>query len=265
MILWTVGIEVQFYLLFPLFLRILDTRGPRPILLFVVCLAVFRTLAAATTSGVDLHQLTYFSLVGRIDQFLIGMLAAWLFPRVRDRVGHVGLVATTALVALAALWSFNQLRGIAEPGLWRTLWVDVEGLVWALVILTYVATPRFGRGRLSVGLAWLGERSYGIYLLHMPVIFLVSMRGWGVDVGGPVVNATLTALVLVLPCTIVLATLSFAGIEAPFLSLRRRYVAPPLHDGSGAPLRPRPTARPLMSPRGSSRMAEQPVGRPSAG
>ena len=91
MILWTVGIEVQFYLLFPLFLRILDNRGPRPLVLFVLCMAVFRTLAALTTSGVDLHQLTYFSIAGRIDQFLIGMLAAWLFPRIRAPGGPHGV------------------------------------------------------------------------------------------------------------------------------------------------------------------------------
>jgi peptidoglycan/LPS O-acetylase OafA/YrhL len=249
MILWTVGVEVQFYLLFPLFLRILDRRGPRPLVLFVLCMAVFRTLAALTTSGVDLHQLTYFSLAGRIDQFLIGMLAAWLFPRVRDRIGHAGFATLAGLVVLATLWAFNQVHGMAEPQIWRTVWVDVEALVWAMVILTYVSTARFGRGRISAGLAWTGERSYGLYLLHMPVIYLVSLRGWGIEVGGPVVSATVTALVLVLPCSIALATLSFAAIESPFLSLRRRYVAPPLRTRVEVPPHERAGTDPAASRR----------------
>ena len=107
----------------------------------------------------------------------------------------------------------------------------------------------------------MGERSYGIYLLHMPVIFLVSVRGWGIDVGGPVVSATLTALAVVLPCSILLATLSFAGIEAPFLSLRRRYVAPTVH----ARAAPQAAMDLSAGSRAIPRVPAQPVGAPPVG
>jgi peptidoglycan/LPS O-acetylase OafA/YrhL len=239
LVLWTVGVELQFYLVFPFFLRLLDKHGARPILLFIGCMAVLRTLAALTApSGFDLNQMTYYSLVGRIDQFLIGMLAAYYFPRLRTLLGHVWAVAAAATAVIAVLWWFNQVHGYADPGVWRTVWVDVEGVAWAALLVSYVGLARTGRGRLSVTLAWLGERSYGLYLLHMPVIYLVAYRGWHLDLGsGAVVDATATALLLVLPVALALATLTFAAVEQPFLSLRRRYVVeearPP------APLPPR--------------------------
>jgi peptidoglycan/LPS O-acetylase OafA/YrhL len=65
-----------------------------------------------------------------------------------------------------------------------------------------------------------------MYLLHMAVITVLLVRGWTLDVpGGVVVDAVVTGLVIVMPCTVALAALGFASVERPFLSLRRRYVA----------------------------------------
>jgi peptidoglycan/LPS O-acetylase OafA/YrhL len=160
------------------------------------------------------------------------------------------------------LWCFNQLHGYAEAPLWRTVWVDVEALVWAAVVITYVGAARFVGGRASACLAWLGERSYGMYLLHMPLIYLLCQRGWGVSLGaGPFIDAAVTALVVVLPASVLLATLSFAAVEQPFLSLRRRYVGPDSETGA-APVPPavsRAAADALPRPR----LTEHPVKHPS--
>lgn len=227
-VLWTIGVELQFYAVFPFFLRLLSTRGPRPIVLFIAFMVAVRILAAMTApAGLDYNQMTYFSIVGRIDQFLIGMLAAYFFVDLKKYLGRVWVTIAAMGVVVAALWVFNQMHGYAEPGLFRTVWVDVEGLIWAAVLVTYVGTERFGRGRLSAALAWTGERSYGIYLLHMPLVYLVLYRDLRLDLPwGSVVDATVTTMVLVVPAVILLATLSYAAVEQPFLSLRRKYVAP---------------------------------------
>jgi peptidoglycan/LPS O-acetylase OafA/YrhL len=226
-VLWTIGVELQFYLVFPFFLRLLTTRGPRPIVLFILFMVVVRILAALTApAGLDYNQMTYFSIVGRIDQFLIGMLAAYFFLDLKKYLGRAWVTGVAMGVVVGALWVFNQMHGYAEPGLFRTVWVDVEGLIWAAVLVSYVGTERFGRGRLSTALAWAGERSYGIYLLHMPLIYLVLYRDWRFELTGrSVVDATITTLVLVVPAVMLLASLSYAAVEQPFLSLRRKYVA----------------------------------------
>jgi peptidoglycan/LPS O-acetylase OafA/YrhL len=224
-VLWTIGVEVQFYLLFPFFLRLLNNRGPRPLVQFIALMAVLRVVAALATPGIDYSQVTYYSLVGRIDQFLIGMLAAYAFPHVRRFVGRPWVVAAALSLVAGALFTYSKVHGQVEPGMWRMVWVDVEALLWAMVLVSYVSTARFSRGRLSKALAWAGERSYGTYLLHMSLIQIVLVRGWKLDVpGGGFVDSLVTGLVVVLPCSVLFAALSFMAVEQPFLSLRRRYV-----------------------------------------
>ena len=257
-VLWTIGVELQFYMLFPFFLRLLTNRGARPLVQFIVLMAALRIVAALATPGLDLKQLTYYSIVGRIDQFLIGMLAAYAFPHLRRFVGRMWVAAIATALVVGGLWAFHRLNGWYEPHIWRTVWVDAEGLLWAFLLVSYVGTARFARGRIATALSWAGERSYGMYLLHMAVITVLLVRGWTLDVpGGVVVDAVVTGLVIVMPCTVALAALGFASVERPFLSLRRRYVvatpetAPPVAATPVAvaaePVRPRaelPSPRP---------------------
>jgi peptidoglycan/LPS O-acetylase OafA/YrhL len=224
-VLWTIGVELQFYFLFPFFLRLLNNRGPKQLLQFIGLMAAVRIVASLATHGLDYNHITYYSIVGRIDQFLIGMLAAYYFPRLRPYLGRIWVVALAVAAVGSALWAFNQVHGWAEPRIWRTVWVDAEALLWATVLVSYVGTARFARGRLSKALSWGGERSYGMYLLHMVVIQMLLTRGWLLHVtGGRVIDAMLTGLLVVLPGVLLLATLSFSAVERPFLSLRRRYV-----------------------------------------
>jgi peptidoglycan/LPS O-acetylase OafA/YrhL len=223
--LWTVGVEIQFYLLFPFFLRLLNSRGPRPLLQFIALMVVLRVMAALATPGIDYKQLTYFSIVGRIDQFLIGMLAAYAFPHVRRFVGRPWVAGIALAVVSGGLLAFHRLHGWSEPHLWRTVWVDVEAGLWALFVVSYVGTARFARGRLSRALSWAGERSYGMYLLHVALLEVLFTQGWRIDApGGPLVDTVVNGLLIVLPCVTVLAALCYSAVERPFLSLRRRYV-----------------------------------------
>jgi peptidoglycan/LPS O-acetylase OafA/YrhL len=225
-VLWAVGVELQFYLIFPFFLRLLNERGPRPLVMFVLTMAVLRIVAAMSAQpGLDYDHLTYYSLVGRIDQFLLGMLAAYFFPHVRRHLGRIWVVAIAMVTTVGTLFVYNKLHGHAEPHLWRAVWVDIEGLVWGFTLVSYVATARFGRGRMSRALAWGGERSYGLYLLHVPLLYVVMFRGWVLDVpGGWFFDTAVTGLLVVLPLAVAISALSFAAVEQPFLSLRRRYV-----------------------------------------
>jgi peptidoglycan/LPS O-acetylase OafA/YrhL len=236
-VLWTIGVELQFYLLFPFFLRMLNSHGPRPLLKFIALMAVLRVVAALGMPEINYTQLTYFSIVGRIDQFLIGMLAAYAFPHVRRFLGRAWVAGIALATVAGGLWVYHQLHGWYEPHLWRAVWVDIEAVLWAGLLVSYVGTARFARGRLSGMLSWAGERSYGMYLLHAAVIHALFARGWTVNVpGGHVVDSVVTGLVVVLPCVLLLAALTYSTVEQPFLSLRRRYVGPAtIAAGTGLP------------------------------
>ncbi|WP_199423602.1 acyltransferase family protein [Actinotalea solisilvae] len=223
---WAVAVELQFYLLFPFLLHLLNRHGPGALVRLVLAMVALRGLAwALAPETLDVNGMTYYSIVGRIDQFLLGMLAGWVFVRrARPRSAPLLLVGGS-LAVLALLWVFNQLSGYSRPTWWRMVWVDAEGAAWAVVIVALTWVVGSHAGRVSRAVAAVGERSYSIYLLHFVLVSLVATHDalW-VRIGGPVTSALATGLVVVLPLTVLLSWLTYAAIERPFLRMRGTYV-----------------------------------------
>lgn len=224
---WAVSVELQFYLLFPFLLRLLNKSGPLVLLRLIAAFLALRTLVLFAQPGVDLNRLTYFSLLGRIDQFLLGMLAAWVFARRRSWI-KAWLLPLSGAAAVAMLWGFNQRHGFAEPDGWRVVWVDVEGLVWALFIVSYVAVFEQRRGAVTRALARVGEVSFSVYLLHYAVVVGVVTTAHHLIVGTPgtLSSGFLSGVLVALPITLGLAVITYSAIEKPFLNLRVKYVLP---------------------------------------
>jgi peptidoglycan/LPS O-acetylase OafA/YrhL len=128
---------------------------------------------------------------------------------------------------VAALTVFNHVQGFVAQRTWRLAWIDVEGGLWALVILTYVATCR-STNLLSRATAKVGELSFSIYLLHPLVIALIIRRDWWVWLPSrsPVDNAFLTTVLVLLPLLLICSTATYYGVEQPFLRMRMKYLRP---------------------------------------
>lgn len=223
---WAVAVEMQFYLVFPLLLRLLQRSGPLALIRLLVAVATLRAMAWVLSPGaLDMRELTYFSLVGRIDQFLLGMLAGWWFLRRPSRRAASAVLLGGVAAVLVLLQVFNELGGMRTGAWWRVFWVDAEGLAWAAVVVGYTILLAQRSGRVSRAVAAVGERSYSMYLLHFVIVVSVAAHpSWWIHVGGPVSTAFVTGLVLVLPATVLLSVLMFAGVERPFLQMRGSYV-----------------------------------------
>ena len=229
---WTVAVEFQFYLLFPFLLVLLERHGQGLFWRMIVLLVGLRLIMALLGEGVQ--ALSYWTIAGRMDQFLIGMLAGrWyaLNPAAVRRLGWQLAPAAIGLVAL--LYGFNQLGGWPAMTWWKALWPTVEALAWGWFILAYLPASQALPPNVGRAIAGIGRVSFSIYLLHDLVIEVVSTHRLALRVtGNPYVDAMATTAVLVVPITLCLAAFSFATIEAPFLGLRRRYLDDP----------PRPTS-----------------------
>src|SRR4029077_2424257 len=102
---------------------------------------------------------------------------------------------------------FRQMQDFS-PTLWRG--GDIAAAFCFAVLIAAVAHPATGIGE-ALGVAplpWLGERSYGIYLWHLPIILLLRP---GVDIAwtGPGVIFLQAAIV------VTAAALSFHFLEQP--------------------------------------------------
>jgi peptidoglycan/LPS O-acetylase OafA/YrhL len=222
---WSVPVELQFYLVFPFLMLLLRRQGPKQVALFALAATVLRSLVLLTQG--DLAYTVSYTIMGRIDEFLAGMLASY-YAATRRPMRPAWLVVILPL-ATASLWFYNQHDGWSSNAAWKVLWPTVQGLIWASFIVCYLPLSRRLPELISRFLAALGEVSYSTYLLHFVLVAAVASRLTPAMATGPHGAMRLTMLLsclFVLPASIILARLTFAAIEQPFLSLRVRYVTP---------------------------------------
>lgn len=100
-VIWTVAVEFQFYLMFPLLLTILQKDdGSKNILLMLLAFCVIR-LTLTMFIGPKLYWNSYHTLLGRMDQFLLGMLVArWTIRLELSRVIALPLLLVGLLMII---------------------------------------------------------------------------------------------------------------------------------------------------------------------
>lgn len=225
---WTITIELHFYLLFPLLLFTFRRHGAFA-LMGIVALAMFVRYDWWRTYG-EAQHIAYWTIIGRIDQFLFGMIFA-LAPIRRPMLR---IVAGLSLAAFLVLWTqfdraggFNHGDGSPSPSpLWIVL-PTVEAVTWGALIAFYDGTTFTLPAWLDRALAKIGERSYSIYLLHF--FPMVALRHLFWEREGSHDNFFLTfaigtlAFIAFLPA----AALSYRYFETRFLVYRRPYLREP--------------------------------------
>jgi len=230
--LWTIAIEWQFYVIFPLLVAVLARGWTRQVAGFIAVLLLLRL--AAVIGGGNAREISYMQVFGRLDQFLLGMWTAWFWRTRPLSVRAGGTLAATALVVIVlALWGFNAQGGWPTAPGWKIVVPTVEGALWAAFVLGYIACANAATGAWSRALARIGEVSYSIYLLHFVVIWSLLRLGLPhVFTGGFIIDALLNTALVALPITLAVSALGYAFVERPFLRLRGSYH----RDAAPAPL-----------------------------
>ncbi|MEX0965168.1 MAG: acyltransferase [Pseudohongiellaceae bacterium] len=224
---WSIAVEWHFYLLFPLLLLCAQRWGWRALFALVLTFLLLRT--AAYFFGADMRNLSYYTIVGRIDQFLIGMLAG-IYYRAHFVAGRQldYLAIAGAGLVLMLLYGFNQLGGGGTNNYLWIFWPTLEATAWAVFLLGYLSVARHFHRLAGKALVAVGTISYSVYMGHYLVLDYFMRHDWDslLGLGGPFATATLNTLLLMLPLVLVLATATYFCIERPFLLRRRKYMQP---------------------------------------
>lgn len=222
---WAIGVEFQFYLLFPLLFKLSADKPFKTIALWLLAINVLRIIVIIL--GGSARDLAYWHLAGRIDQFLLGMLAAYWLKNYSLSIAICRRIFLFSIpLSLLILVIYHALGGWPSSGQWKAIWPSIEGGMWALLISGLVGAQMKSKSFFSTSLQWLGVRSFSIYLLHFSIVQILCkylslvprLTGeWRVDV-------LLISLFIALPITIVVSQITWHAIEKPFLSLRVAYI-----------------------------------------
>ncbi len=225
--LWTIGLEFQFYLVFPFLMVFVARHGAKYLVGLMVLGLMLRGFYFFDRGTV--RDICQWSMLGRFDEFAVGMLAAsWSYLRGQRLASplHLGL----AVVAMLGCFQWLAVWGGFHRGEKSMLWIvwnTVEGVMWAYLLLSYLACrivlPRWWDETLSK----LGQLSFSIYVFHSYAMYWVLGHFRGVSITGThEVDAALLGLLVCVPLAVVIALPSYHLIEKQFFVFRRKYVEP---------------------------------------
>jgi peptidoglycan/LPS O-acetylase OafA/YrhL len=246
---WSLAVEEQFYILWPSVLVYLVVRGRDPLRWAAGGTIGSWVWLAATSwaAGPNGRPNSYFLPWTRCGALLLGCCVAILLTR-REAPAWIRRRSAGWLLAVvggALMYDAASRSKVPHLG-WEIPAID---MVAAGLILHLSSAVGGARRVLSAPpLAFIGRRSYGVYLFMEPVIVVTRSR-----------FSTLDRYLLVLVQVAVIFALAFASyqlVELPFLRLKRRMA--PHGDGAHATIDSCPPSPPAAPPR-SSRSHPQPA------
>jgi len=226
---WSLAVEEQFYILFPVFLLIACRFFAKWLKQGVVIL-LFASLAASVATSHDNATAAFYMPYTRIWELLVGtVISLGFFPRLRS--GWVRNGFTLLGIGLIAFAVFEYSPETPFPGLAAVLPCVGSALI--------IGAGESGSTLVGNALSWrpmvlIGLISYSLYLWHWPVIVLNDL-GLAANFGDFVPHRWAFVLLLqkstkaiVVLVSFVLATLSWRFVERPFRGHARRIGRQPL-------------------------------------
>jgi peptidoglycan/LPS O-acetylase OafA/YrhL len=228
---WSLSIEEQFYLLWPLVLLLLLRRRVRPAITIAVALG--GVLASAAARYLLLHQepvhlqRVFNGLDTRggalMTGCVLGLLVGWrLLPTGRwfRQAAAVG----GAVGLLALLWAmlgprYDGAARILHPGRFYEEGLPLVAVATGLIILSVVVAHDglLARVLALAPLVWIGRVSYGLYLWHYPIDRIIHPDAHTFGLSGAGLQ------LLRLAATLAVVTLSFYLAERPVLRYKSRF------------------------------------------
>lgn len=219
-VLWSLGVEEQFYLLWPLAFVAFGLQRRKSISIGLLVSAVvaapflraLKMLIGLNEDSIFGHRFSFFHHMDMLAVGCLGAVLVWHYPRNLNWIGKKWKAIVSLSLILISL-PFAA-RGIDGLGIETIFGPTMQAIGLLLLVLTSITSHRLAifRPLQCRVMVWLGTISYSLYLWHS--VFLTGKyfgvyRGVLENVG--------------LPLSLAVAAISYYFLEKPILGLRHRY------------------------------------------
>jgi peptidoglycan/LPS O-acetylase OafA/YrhL len=235
--LWSISVEEQFYLLWPVIARLGGRRWIAVLSLLLLPLASLRVYML-TRGGPDSCGAMWFDSLVQFQFFALGaLLALALRGRVFTLRPAIRVLAFSAGLSSWLLTSFvfpvDCVDTMPSP---VSVLVGYGLVAWGCLLL-FGAFLGASADWFPRPLVYLGKISYGLYVFHMLSLDITGallwpsgaerasvQTTWGISL---LIARALLEMMVALAGTVVLAALSYQFLERPFLKLKQRFTLVP--------------------------------------
>jgi peptidoglycan/LPS O-acetylase OafA/YrhL len=220
--LWSIGVEEQFYLIWPVLFRAFIRNLLRFLLVFIAIkflVTIILGILAASGGSLVLSAISRFWVLLKIEQMAIGAVGAWALHTQQKKIielMHHKITWYFSLLALSSLFFFPTHH-------WMMSYI--EAVIFLLVIVNLSTNPTVRISLEHKVLNRLGNISYGIYMYHTlcVTVCIYTLKKIGMMNSSPIVFNMLMYIGS-LAMTLLVAFLSYEFIEKKCLKLKERFM-----------------------------------------
>lgn len=202
---WSLAIEMQFYLLFPIVVLLVPSQFIKPLMISSI-LGFYIYCEYLTSVGVRPEQ-AYYSLLFRVPEFLVGGLFALFAIRYDNSPKLKSVIRITGLTLIASSILLID-KSSNFPGL-----LSLFPVLGTCIVIASGSKQELN-SKVYMPMAWFGTLSYSLYLWHWPILVLLKYY-----TNSSVLNSYYTLVFVFL--TVLFSAISYYVIEKRFNTSNR--------------------------------------------
>lgn len=225
---WSVAVEEQFYLIWPLLSKYTTNfyRMAVSVIFFYIGIkfSLFAIERFIFPKSYFWEILFQFVEITKIDCMAIGALGAiYLYKNGTERLKRINKVFVISFLIFALLICILDIRTLLNKVYLGQLYNEIYAVIFTMVLLLISSRERLANLLENKVTIFLGNISYGIYMLHMIVVVLLAhLVKEYIHLQASFMNFVLFEIAVCI-VTILVSWLSYEYFEKKFLALKKRF------------------------------------------